>query len=133
LQGATWFDLSLRSLGSRLSGISKQELAKLVHMVADLLPNRNSNAVCLQIFLAAVQLQPSIVYIDECEKVFVKNRKVPPEYINFKKNIIAHKQLLASRDNRVLVTTHPHLLDTVVCSFAVCQHTNFPLCCRTRR
>lgn len=58
-----WFDLSPRNIERKLG--TKAEIAKLVHMC----------------FKVAAELAPSVIYIDECEKVFatVKSKKNVPE------------------------------------------------------
>lgn len=84
--GATWFDLSPRNVERKLG--SKQEIAKLVYMV----------------FKVAEELQPSVVYIDDVDKVWLasKGKKSVPEIVKMKNNIMQHKARL-TKDKRVLV------------------------------
>lgn len=84
-----WFDLSPRTLERKLG--TKAEIAKLVHMV----------------FRVAAELQPSVVHIDECERVFaaVKSKKNVPEVVKLKQFVVAHKAML-SRQCRVLVVAN---------------------------
>ena len=83
---ACWFDLSPRNIERKLG--TKAEIAKLVHMV----------------FKVASELQPSIIYIDEVDRVFqsVKSKKNVPEVVKMKNFILTHKSML-TRQMRCLV------------------------------
>lgn len=84
--GATWFDLSPRNIERKLG--SKAEIAKLVFMV----------------FKVASELQPAVIYIDDVDKVWLatKGKKLVPEIVRMKNNIMAHKARL-DKASRVLV------------------------------
>jgi SpoVK/Ycf46/Vps4 family AAA+-type ATPase len=86
--GSTWFDLSPRNIMNKLG--TKSEIAKLVHMV----------------FKTAQELQPSVIYIDEVERVFAKSGKKGggknSEIGRLKQVIMQHKSML-TKNNRVLV------------------------------
>lgn len=86
--GATWFDLSPRNVAGTLG--TKSEIAKLVHMV----------------FKVAEQLQPSVIYIDDCDKVWMssKGKKNAADIIKMKNYIMVHKNnMLKNTANRILV------------------------------
>jgi hypothetical protein len=84
--GSTWFDLSPRNIERKLG--SKAEIAKLVFMV----------------FKVAVDLQPSVVYIDDVDKVWLatKGKKSVPEIVRMKNCIMLHKPRL-TKEMRVMV------------------------------
>lgn len=86
LQNSCWFDLSPRNIERKLG--TKAEIAKLVHMV----------------FKVASELSPSVIYIDDADRVFqtVKSKKNVPEVVKMKSFIMTHKAML-TRQVRCLV------------------------------
>lgn len=56
------------------------------------------------VFKVASELQPSVIYVDEADKVFqaVKSKKNVPEVVKMKNFILTHKAML-TRSMRVLV------------------------------
>jgi len=85
-KGATWFDLSPANVERKLG--SKGEIAKLVHMV----------------FKVAEEMQPSVIYIDDVDKVWAgaKGKKHVTEVVKMKNYIMQHKSGL-KKDKRILV------------------------------
>ena len=77
-QNSCWFDLSPRNIERKLG--TKAEIAKLVHMV----------------FKVASELAPSVIYIDDADRVFqtVKSKKNVPEVVKMKSFIMTHKAML---------------------------------------
>ena len=61
LSGATWFDLSPRNTDGKYQG---KQVALMIHMV----------------FKVARLMAPSVIYIDEVEKVFLTDKKKLKEY-----------------------------------------------------
>ena len=84
--GAMWFDLSPRILES-MDLTDKSAASRLVHLV----------------FTLAEQMQPSVIYIDEIEKLFMgKGKKGAGESNKILKDLISHKDLLTN-EHRILV------------------------------
>ena len=84
--GALWFDLSYRSLEKKLG--TKAEIAKLVHLA----------------FTVAAECGPSVLYMDECDRVFSSSRskKSSSDWTRLRSLVIDHMAALA-RNERVLL------------------------------
>jgi len=83
--GSTWFDLSPKNIERKLG--TKSDIARMVHMV----------------FQVAIDLAPSVIYIDDAEKVFVSAKsKKTSDIVKMKNFIMQHKNSL-TRQHRVLV------------------------------
>ena len=92
--GSVWFDLSARNVEKKLG--TKAEVAKLVHLI----------------FTVARELQPSVLYMDEVDRVFgsAKSKKSAGELSKLRALVLQHAATL-ERSDRVLIVgccRNPH-------------------------
>lgn len=105
-----WFDLSPRVLES-LNLPDKAAASRLVHIV----------------FTLAEQMQPSVIYIDEIEKVFAGKSKKGglSENIKIKKDLVSHKELLSTEQRILIIGNSREPFDDSVDQDEICEFFNY--------
>lgn len=83
-----WFNLTINKLINN-ELITKDELTKIIHITFDI----------------ANYLNPSIIYIDNIEELFLKKTKNAdiPDYSKFRKDLVNHVSLKINKENRTLI------------------------------